>query len=80
MSLRQEEERQKLQQINQFAQQLGFDISADIAPTVFQELNLSYKDIGYLKEHYHLAALRLDMGFSGQEEAFMSLDASNLKN
>ncbi|HBI99926.1 MAG TPA: DUF871 domain-containing protein, partial [Lysinibacillus sp.] len=35
MSLKQEEERQKLQQINQFAQQLGFDISADIAPTVF---------------------------------------------
>ncbi|KGA81301.1 outer surface protein [Lysinibacillus fusiformis] len=79
MSLKQEEERQKLQQINQFAQQLGFDISADIAPAVFQELNLTYRDIGYLKEHYHLEALRLDMGFSGQEEAFMSLDESNLK-
>ncbi|MFB7157212.1 DUF871 domain-containing protein [Lysinibacillus sp. NPDC056232] len=79
MSLNNDQERQKLQQINKFAQQLGFEISADIAPAVFEDLGLTYKDIGYFKEHYHLAALRLDMGFSGQEEAFMSLDASNLK-
>ncbi|WP_313892140.1 MupG family TIM beta-alpha barrel fold protein [Psychrobacillus sp.] len=79
MSMKSDEEREKLQQINQFAQQLGFDISADIAPQVFEELGLTYRDIAYLKEHYYLDALRLDMGFSGQEEAFMSLDASNLK-
>ncbi|MGE7918395.1 DUF871 domain-containing protein [Viridibacillus sp. NPDC093762] len=79
MSVKNTEEKEKLQQINQFAQQLGFDISADIAPQVFEELGLTYRDIGTLKEQYHLAALRLDMGFSGHEEAFMSLDASNLK-
>lgn len=79
MSLNNEQEREKLKQINAFAKGLGFDISADIAPNVFEELNLTYRDIGYLKQQYHLAALRLDMGFSGQEEAFMSLDASNLK-
>lgn len=79
MSMKNNEEKEKLQQINQFAQQLGFDISADIAPQVFEELGLTYRDIAFLKEQYHLAALRLDMGFSGQEEAFMSLDASNLK-
>lgn len=79
MSLNNEQEREKLKQINAFAKGLGFDISADIAPNVFEELGLTYRDIGYLKEQYHLAALRLDMGFSGQEEAFMSLDASNLK-
>ncbi|GLC88489.1 DUF871 domain-containing protein [Lysinibacillus piscis] len=79
MSLNNDQERQKLQQINAFAKELGFDISADIAPNVFQELGLTYKDIAHFKEHYHLAALRLDMGFSGHEEAFMSLDASNLK-
>ncbi|MEO4052165.1 MupG family TIM beta-alpha barrel fold protein [Solibacillus sp. CAU 1738] len=79
MSLSNEKEKQKLQQINKFAKELGFDISADIAPSVFQELGLTFKDIGYLKEHYHLAALRLDMGFSGQEEAFMSLDTCDLK-
>lgn len=79
MSLNNEDERIKLQQINAIAKQLGFDISADIAPAVFEELGLTYKDIAVFKEQYHLAALRLDMGFSGQEEAFMSLDASNLK-
>lgn len=79
LSLNNNEERQKLQQINKFAQRLGFDISADVAPAVFEDLGLPFKDIGYFKEHYHLAALRLDMGFSGQEEAFMSLDASNVK-
>ncbi|MBK3493389.1 DUF871 domain-containing protein [Viridibacillus sp. YIM B01967] len=79
MSMKNDEERAKLQQINQFAQQLGFDISADIAPQVFEDLGLTYRDIAFFKEHYHIAALRLDMGFSGQEEAFMSLDASNLK-
>ncbi len=79
MSLNNEQERKKLQQINAFAKGLGFDISADIAPNVFEELGLTYRDIAYLKEQYHIAALRLDMGFSGQEEAFMSLDTSNLK-
>lgn len=79
MSLSNEEEQQKLMEVTSYAQSLGFDISADIAPPVFEEMGLTYRDIGQLKEKYHLAALRLDMGFSGQEEAFMSLDSSNLK-
>lgn len=79
MSLTNEQERNKLQRINAFAQKLGFDISADIAPTVFQELGKTYRDIGYFKENFHISALRLDMGFSGQEEAFMTLDTSNVK-
>lgn len=79
MSLNDEEEKLKLQAINHYAKDYGFDISADIAPSVFQELGLTYRDIGFLKEQYNLSALRLDLGFSGQEEAFMSLDASNLK-
>lgn len=79
MSLTNEQEMNKLQQVNAFAKNLGFDISADIAPSVFQELGKTYRDIGYFKEQFHVSALRLDMGFSGQEEAFMSLDASNIK-
>ncbi len=79
MSVENKKEQQKLQRINLFAKELGFDISADIAPSVFQDLGLTYKDIAYLKENYHLAALRLDLGFSGQEEAFMSLNECGLK-
>lgn len=79
MSIKSEDEKQKLKEITRFASELGFEISADIAPNVFEELNLTYRDIAYFKEQYHLAALRLDMGFSGQEEAFMSLNPCNLK-
>lgn len=79
MSLTNTEEQQKLMEITKYAKSLGFDISADIAPPVFEEMAITYRDIGQLKDKYHLAALRLDMGFSGQEEAFMSLDPSNLK-
>ena len=79
LSIKNDEQREKLQEINQFSSQLGLDISADVTPEVFEELGLTYRDIGYFKEHYYLDAIRLDMGFSGQEEAFMSMDASNLK-
>ena len=79
MSIGNDEERLKLQQINQFAQQHGFEVFADIAPRVLEELGITFREISYLKEHYHLDGLRLDMGFTGQEEAFMSLDASNIK-
>lgn len=79
MSVTNEQELNKLQQVNAFAKNLGFDISADIAPSVFEELGKTYRDVGYFKEQFHVSALRLDMGFSGQEEAFMSLDASNVK-
>ncbi|WP_102273150.1 DUF871 domain-containing protein [Cytobacillus massiliigabonensis] len=79
MSLKNDEEREKLQQLNQFAHALGFEIFADVAPAVLKELGLTFREISQLKESYHLDGLRLDMGFSGQEEAFMSLDASNMK-
>lgn len=79
MSLSDASEKQKLQEITHFAKNLGFDISADIAPPVFEEMGITYRDIGLLKKEFNLAALRLDMGFSGQEEAFMSLDPCDLK-
>jgi len=79
MSIKNEEEKKKLQTITKFADKLGFDISADIAPNIFEEFGLTYRNIAFFKEQYHLAALRLDMGFSGKEEAFMSLDPCDLK-
>lgn len=79
MSMKEEREISKLKEIMKFAKNLDFEISADIAPGIFEELGLTYRDIGHLKEQFSLAALRLDMGFSGQEEAFMSVDPSNLK-
>ncbi|MGN7401663.1 DUF871 domain-containing protein [Cytobacillus praedii] len=79
MSLKNDEQREKLQQLNQFAHTLGFEIFADVAPAVLEEIGLTFREISQLKKSYYLDGLRLDMGFSGQEEAFMSLDASNMK-
>lgn len=73
MSLKDEAEKRKLQEINAFAQMQGFEIIADIAPQVFKELNSTYRDSNRLLKLFHLTGLRLDMGFSGQEEAFLSL-------
>ncbi|MEG0380304.1 MAG: MupG family TIM beta-alpha barrel fold protein, partial [Kurthia sp.] len=78
MSIKDEEEMSKMKSILLFAKKNGFEISADLAPTVLEEMNLTYRDIHVLKEQFHLSAIRLDMGFSGQEEAFMSVDDSNL--
>lgn len=78
MSIKDEEEMSKMKSIQLFAKENGFDISADIAPTVLEEMNLTYREIHQLKEQFHLSAIRLDMGFSGQEEAFMSVDDSGL--
>lgn len=73
MSLKDEQEKMKLQEINAFARAEGFEIIADIAPNVFQELGITYRETHKIVELFHLTGLRLDMGFSGQEEAFLSV-------
>lgn len=79
ISLDSESERQKMKDVNKFASDLGIDVIADVAPDVFKDLGIDYTGIAKLKAEYHLAGIRLDMGFSGHEEAFMSLDPADLK-
>lgn len=79
MSLSDGDEKQKLQDITAYAANKGFRITADVSPDVFRDNNLTYRDIYVLKKQYHLTGIRLDLGFSGQEEAFMSVDASDLE-
>lgn len=59
------------------ANELGFEVIADVSPTVFEEKNLTYNDLSYFKE-LGLSGLRLDMGFSGVEESFMSFNEHGL--
>lgn len=40
MSITDEQELNKLKEVNAFAKNLGFDIAADIAPSVFEEFHL----------------------------------------
>lgn len=53
------------------AKALGMEVIADVDPQVFERFQLNTSDLGFFHE-MGLAGIRLDMGFSGQEEALMS--------
>lgn len=73
MSATDEQDTQLLQTLIKKANELGFEVIADVSPSVFEEKNLSYKDLSYFKE-FGLSGLRLDLGFSGLEESVMSFN------
>ena len=77
MSMGDTRDLQRLQTILEKANELGFEVIADVSPSVFEENNLSYKDLSYFKE-LGLSGLRLDMGFSGLEESIMSFNDHGL--
>lgn len=60
------------------ANQEGMEVIADLDPTVFKNLNASIHDLKLFKE-MGLSGIRLDMGFSGQEEALMTYNQYGLK-
>ncbi|MFV0254639.1 MAG: DUF871 domain-containing protein [Erysipelotrichaceae bacterium] len=73
-----EEIKEKFLRINNFAHQQGFIVILDISPKVFDKLNISYQDLSYFKE-LNADGIRLDMGFSGSEEALMTFNPYDLK-
>ncbi|MEK4713361.1 MupG family TIM beta-alpha barrel fold protein [Sporosarcina sp. FSL K6-1540] len=73
MSATDEQDTQQLQTLLKKANELEFEVIADVSPSVFEEKNLSYKDLSYFKE-LGLSGLRLDLGFSGLEESVMSFN------
>lgn len=68
----------KFKKINDYAKEKGFEIIVDVSPRVFEELGISYKDLSFFKE-IGADGLRLDMGFTGSEEALMTYNDENLK-
>ncbi len=72
-----EEIKQDFTEINLYARRKGFEIIVDVSPRVFGELGISYSDLSFFKE---IAAdgLRLDMGFTGNEEAMMTFNPYGL--
>lgn len=66
------------QDINLYAHSLGFEIIVDVSPRVFQQLGISYQDLSF----FHTIGadgLRLDAGFSGNEESLMTFNPYGLK-
>lgn len=70
--------------LNQFkavvhkAKELGFEVMVDINPDLFEQLNISYDDLSFFHE-MGADGIRLDLGFTGQEEAKMTRNPYGLK-
>ncbi|REJ28392.1 MAG: DUF871 domain-containing protein [Caldibacillus debilis] len=60
-----------------FAKNLGMEVICDINPRVFNQLNISYDDLSFFAE-LNVDGIRLDLGFTGKEEAFMTYNPYNL--
>jgi len=59
------------------AEALDMMVIADVSPTVFEELGLTIDNLQFFKD-MGLSGLRLDLGFSGQEESVMTFNSQNL--
>ncbi len=65
-------------ELGNHARGLGMEVVADVDPQVFTDLGLTIEDLSFFKEA-GLSGIRLDMGFSGAEEAMMSYNAHGIK-
>lgn len=64
-------------EINTYAKNKGFEIIVDVSPRVFNDLGISYQNLSFFKE-IGADGLRLDAGFSGNEEAVMTYNPYGL--
>ncbi|RBN36551.1 DUF871 domain-containing protein, partial [Priestia megaterium] len=52
----------------QFANELGMEVMVDITPRIFNKLGISYDDLSFFGD-LGVYGIRLDMGFTGNEES-----------
>lgn len=70
--------KKEFKKINEYAKSLGYEIIVDVSPKVFNDLGISYKNLEFFKEIL-CDGIRLDMGFTGNEESLMTFNKENLK-
>lgn len=68
----------KFGKIIQYAKDLGIRTVLDINPGLFSQLNVSYDHLGFFKK-LGADTIRLDLGFTGREEARMTENSEGLK-
>jgi len=61
----------KFKDLIHFAKNLGYEIILDVAPNIFDDLGISYDDMGFFHE-LGADAIRLDVGFDGSKEAMLT--------
>lgn len=54
-----------------FAKSKGFEVIVDVSPAIFTQLDISYADLSFFAD-LGADGIRLDLGFSGVEEAAMT--------
>lgn len=59
------------------ARSFGMEVMVDVAPSIFSKLNISYDDLTFFKE-IGAYGVRLDLGFSGNEESIMTFNEHGL--
>ncbi|MGM9903941.1 hypothetical protein A5844_000185 [Enterococcus sp. 10A9_DIV0425] len=61
-----------------YANQLGMEVMVDINPSLFEQLEISYDDLSFF-DKMGAYGIRLDIGFTGAEEARMTRNPYNIK-
>jgi hypothetical protein len=64
-------------EMNAYAHSLDFEVVLDVSPAVFNKLGISYNDLTFFKE-IQADGIRLDQGFTGNEEAMMTFNPQGL--
>lgn len=65
-------------QVVDYANQLGMEVMVDINPGLFEQLGISYDDLSFFDE-MGAYGVRLDIGFTGSEEAKMTRNPYGIK-
>lgn len=73
-----EEIKKDFLEVNTYAKEKGFEIFVDVAPRVFDTLGISYQDLSFFKD-IKADGVRLDVGYSGNEESIMTFNPEGLK-
>lgn len=69
--------KEKFQRIIDVARGLGYETILDIAPAIFEELEISYDDLSFFHE-LGADGIRLDVGFDGNKEAMLTFNPFGL--
>lgn len=72
-----EQTKAKFQKIIDVGNKLGYQTIIDVAPKIFDELNISYDDLSFFAD-LHAAGIRLDQAFDGATEAMLSYNPYGL--
>ncbi|MDO6297656.1 DUF871 domain-containing protein [Enterococcus gallinarum] len=69
--------RKKFTELLRFAKSLGYETILDVAPAIFEELEISYDDLTFFHD-LGADGIRLDLGFDGSKEAMLTYNPFGL--